>query len=218
MTKFFARWPSGREVVFRSLTWAEFQTFERALRHHRDRPMGVFCDIYRAVVLEGPPVADATAGVVEYVGQTLTAHNPFGGQYTDIKRAVDLKRTELQQDYLLAAKAVIASLFQISLAEINGWDAEQFFEYVAMAEFVSGRKLEPGAPEGPVAQKLPAQPKAPLTSRQQLTLDRVRERDQPAPTRSERPPPEEAPRLRRPLTGAQQIVMDRMRGGSSQPR
>lgn len=206
MTKFFARWPSGREVTFRSLTWAEFQTFERALRHRS--PADVYLSVYRAVVLEGPPEADLTAGIVEFVGRTLTDHNPFNGKYEDVKRALDLKRGELRQDYLVAAKAVIASLFQVSLAEINSWDAEQFFEYVAMAEFVSGRKLEPGEPARPAATRPPSSLPVPERQPQTQPLERGRDRDQPT----------EAPRLRRPLTAAQQIVVDRVRGPQPQQR
>jgi hypothetical protein len=207
--KFFARWPSGREVVFRSLSWAEFQKYEHELQYRR--PMEVYLDIYRAVVLQGPSDRDVTGGIVEYIGRAMVDHNPFNGKYEDIKRALELKRGALQGNYLVAAQAVISSLFQIPVETIATWDSEKFFEYVAMAEFVSGRKLEPGDPT-PKTNR-PKQPRpssiAPLSERHQLTLERVRERDQPpAPT----PPGEEpAPRLRRPLNPAQQIVVDRMR-------
>jgi hypothetical protein len=207
--KFFARWPSGREVVFRSLTWAEFQKYEHEL-HYR-RPMEVYLDIYRAVVLRGPIDRDVTGGIVEYIGRAMVEHNPFNGKYEDIKRALDLKRGALQGNYLVAAQAVISSLFQIPIETIATWDSEQFFEYVAMAEFVSGRKLEPGDPT-PKTKRPKSRPTAPtpLSERQQLTLERVRERDQPSAPAA--PPSEEpAPRLRRPLNPAQQIVVDRMR-------
>ncbi|TSA39523.1 hypothetical protein D4R30_00935 [archaeon] len=212
MIKFFARWPSGREVTFRSLSWAEFQKYEQALQYRS--PAGVYLDVYRAVVLTGPRERDVTAGIVEYVGRTLLDHNPFNGNYADVKRAIDLKRDELQRDYLVAASAVIASLFQVSVEDIRTWDSEKFFEYVAMAEFVSGRKLEPGDPAAKTKTSKPARPssKAPLTERQQVTLDRVRERDQGPPVVPSGEEP--APKLRRPITPAQQIVVDRVRNRS----
>lgn len=216
MTKFFAQWPSGRSVVFRSLGWAEFQKYERLLLA---RPVGVhadvYLDIYRAVVLEGPSDQVVTAGMAEFIGNSAMAHNPFNGNYDDVSRVLDLKRGELQRDYLLAARAVIVSLFHVTVEEIATWDAEKFFEFVAMAEFVSGRKLEPGdaSQKTKSGKPAPSPPSArPLSERQELVVRRTRDRDEGTPAAPPvRPPDPAAARLqRRPLTPAQQTVMGRV--------
>ena len=216
MTKFVVRWPSGRAVAFRSLSWAEFQRYERELQYRG--PMEVYCDLYRTVVFEGPGERDVTAGIVEFVGRLLMDHNPFNGKYEDVARALELKRIELQNNYLLSVKAVIASLFQVSVEEINTWDAEKFFEYAVMAEFVSGRKLEPGDPNRKPSKPSKTTP-TPLTERQQMTLNRVQTRDQQGSGPVEGPgEAEPAPRLRRPLTPAQQLVLDRVNNARTPQR
>jgi hypothetical protein len=104
----------------------------------------------------------------------------------------------------------------VTVDTINTWDSEKFFEHVAMAEFVSGRKLDPGDPAAATS-AAKSHAKRPLTDRQQATFDRVRDRDRmPAPATEtvrdpEVGPRDTAPRLRRPLTSAQQIVLDRRR-------
>ena len=93
MQIFFARWPSGRKVKWRSLTWAEFKKFDRQLDY--DCPASVYCDVYRAVLLDGPPldgdpVYQAPAGLVEWIARALLDSNPFNGEYKDVKRALDM--------------------------------------------------------------------------------------------------------------------------------
>jgi hypothetical protein len=172
MQVFFARWPSGRKVKWRSLTWAEFKKFDRQLDY--DCPASVYCDVYRAVVLDGPPldgdpVYQAPAGLVEWIARALLDSNPFNGEYKDVKRALEMKRIELKSSWLNSAKSIIAGIFRYTFEEIEQWDAEMFFERLASAEFVSGRKLEPGDPD-----KLDAQhAKRELSPAQQKVVNRV---------------------------------------------
>jgi hypothetical protein len=186
MQIFFARWPSGRKVKWRSLTWAEFKKFDRQLDY--DCPASVYCDVYRAVLLDGPPldgdpVYQAPAGLVEWIARALLDSNPFNGEYKDVKRALDMKRVELKSSWLNSAKSIIAGIFRYTFEEIESWDAEMFFERLAYAEFVCGRKLEPGDPDKPDAQhpgKKTGHPEGPpkpakreLSPAQQKVVNRV---------------------------------------------
>jgi hypothetical protein len=186
MQIFFARWPSGRKVKWRSLKWAEFKKFDRQLDY--DCPGSVYCDVYRAVLLEGPPldgdpVYQAPAGLVEWIARSLLDSNPFNGEYKDVKRALDMKRVELKSSWLNSAKSIIAGIFRYTFEEIESWDAEMFFERLAYAEFVCGRKLEPGDPDKPDAQHLgkktghpegpPKPAKRELNPAQQKVVNRV---------------------------------------------
>jgi hypothetical protein len=217
---FQAQWESGRVAKWRSLTWAEYKQFEHQLTY--DCPASVHCDVYRAVLIEGPSLDEgpelyrAPAGLVEFVARSLLDNNPFNGQYQDVKRAVDMKRQERRQDYLQTCKAVIAGIFRYTFEEMDKWDAEKFFEMVAAAEFVSGRKLEPGDPEAPKGGKRQAQ-KRPLTEGQRQVIDRVQQRDSrmPMPTEERVSDPDvgdaqqQGPR-KRPLNDAQQLVLNRV--------
>jgi hypothetical protein len=173
-------------VKWRSLTWAEFKKFDRQLDY--DCPASVYCDVYRAVVLDGPPldgdpVYQAPAGLVEWIARALLDSNPFNGEYKDVKRALEMKRVELKSSWLNSAKSIIAGIFRYTFEEIEQWDAEMFFERLASAEFVSGRKLEPGDPDKLDAQhpgKKPGHPEGPpkpakreLSPAQQKVVNRV---------------------------------------------
>lgn len=205
MQHFFAQWPSGRSVKWRSLTWAEFKKYESLLLYNR--PVDVYCDIYRTVVLEGPlleddPTSVAPAGIVEWVAKSLINNNPFGGSYEEVCYALDLKRGELKANYLLAAKAVIASIFRYTMEEIDQWDAEDFFERLAQAEYVTGRSLNPGNPERKTKTRTH---KKQLTSAQEQVIEQVQRRNE-----SNDSDPE-APKPKRKLSPAQQMVLDRVR-------
>lgn len=178
MQEFIAEWDSGRRVRWRSLTWAEYKNFSARLRY--ECPAGVYADLYRAVLLQGPPldgdpVYQAPAGLVDWIARAMLEENPFNGEYKHVKRAVEMKRTELKSDFLEAGKAIIAGLFRYTFEEIEQWDAETFFERLAAAEFVSGRKIEPGNPDKKKGKKKVEQKQ--LTAAQQQVIDRVAQRD-----------------------------------------
>jgi hypothetical protein len=94
-----------------------------------------------------------------------------------------MKRIELKSSWLNSAKSIIAGIFRYTFEEIEQWDAEMFFERLASAEFVSGRKLEPGDPDKLDAQhpgKKPGHPEGPpkpakreLSPAQQKVVNRV---------------------------------------------
>lgn len=214
MTAFFAKWPSGRWVKFRSLTWAEYREYEPYLQSGPQA--GVYYDIYKRVFLSGSEKPEyASAGVVHFVGESLTANNPFNGRFDDVDRARNLKKYQFQSDYLQAARAVIASIFHYTFEDIDKWDPETFFERLAAAEYVSGREL---APKDPLAkQKMLEARKQRMTAAQRAAGARPAPRDSRMPLADEEMSfdpdvndiPERPPVQKRPLTTAQQMVINR---------
>lgn len=179
-TQYIAAWKDGTAVVWKGLSWAEYRTFSRRLQ--AESPIEVYIDLYRALVVEGPDVGEAPAGVVEFVAKSMLETNPFGGQFPDIQHALTVRRDA--QDYLQNAKALVAGIFRYTFEEIDTWDADTFFDRVAKAEFLAGKTLDPENPaevaaalEAKRSGKQPPQrrKKKPLTEAQQMVLDRVRE-------------------------------------------
>ncbi len=180
-TEYIAAWKSGSGVRWRGLSWGEYRRFSERLAI--ESPIGVYIDLYRAVLIEGPMVEDAPAGIVEFVAKTMLETNPFNGQYKDIAHALQAKRSA--QNYLDHAKALVAGLFRYTFEEIDTWDADTFFDRVAKAEFLAGRPIDPIDPEeaareaqaARTSQARPPQvPKKPLTDAQKLVLQRRNER------------------------------------------
>jgi hypothetical protein len=178
--QYVAGWKSGMAVSWRAISWAEYRQFAQSMEHKL--PMEVYIDLYRAVLLDGPDITEAPAGIVEFVGKAMLERNPFGGSYDDIKNAVDAKRNT--QDFLENAKTLIAGLFRYTFEEIDTWDADTFFDRYAKAEFLSGKQLDPvkmPTPEELAAaieakkhpQKRPRPPKKEMTAGQKLAWDRV---------------------------------------------
>jgi len=114
MQVFFARWPSGRKVKWRSLTWQSSRSLiDNSIMTAR---LPSIATLYRAVVLDGPPldgdpVYQAPAGLVEWIARALLDSNPFNGEYKDVKRALEMKRIELKSSWLNSAKSIIAGIF-----------------------------------------------------------------------------------------------------------
>lgn len=172
MTQYIARWASGFSVRWRALTWAEYRQFkQRALL----RPIGVDSDIYRAVVLEGPPLDDCPAGIASYIAKHVLAGNPFSGRFEDVAKSLIEKRAAIEQNYLLSAKAMISHLLHCSFEEIDKWDADTFFMRLAQAEFIAGKQLQPADPKSKTDDPKQKRPKRPLNSAQSLVVNRVNE-------------------------------------------
>lgn len=177
-TQYIAAWKSGTAVRWRGLTWSEFSQFTHRLTF--ESPIEVYLDLYRALLLEGPDPEYATAGSVEYVAKTMLETNPFGGKYEDVVHALHTKRGV--QTYLENAKALVAGIFRYTFEEIDTWDADTFFDRVAKAEFLAGKKLEPEDPAVIAAslkaakdpnRKPPPRPKKQMTDGQKLAWERV---------------------------------------------
>ena len=181
-TEYIAAWKSGIALRWRSLTWSEYRQFKQQLTY--SSPVEVYIDLYRAVLLEGPDVVDAPAGIVDFVGRSMLETNPFGGEYADIAHALAAKRSVMS--YLDTARALVAGLFHYSFEDIDTWDADTFFMRVAQAEFLAGRPLDPEDPaaaaaeaeaaKDPTKRRAPRRQKKELTRAQQMVLDRVQGR------------------------------------------
>ena len=180
-TQYIAAWKSGVTIRWRGLSWSEFRKFTQQMTIYS--PLEVYIDLYRALLLDGPDVLDAPAGVVEYVGRTMLETNPFNGEYPNVKHALEAKRAS--QSYLDVARAVVAGIFRYTFEEIDTWDADTFFDRVAKAELIAGKPIEP---EDPVAaaeaeqaakdpnRPKPRRPKKQMTDAQKLSWERVQER------------------------------------------
>lgn len=180
MKAYVAVWPGGTFVRFRALRWDEHRRFSNKLATHV--PMGVYNDIYRLVVLEGPEIGEVTAGIAEYIGNAVLNWSAFSNDYAVVKAKLDAARSELASDYLLAAKATVCHVFHYSMSEIDKWDSDTLFKHIAMVEMVTRR---PGSLE----------PIDPNTVK--------------SPTRQS--PKEQAPKIKKKPNEVQQMVIDRMR-------
>lgn len=180
MSKYFASWREGLEVVWRNLTWAEYKTFKDNYEQSPfEEPMEVALGIYATVYLQGPDPKYVPAGIAAYICKQQMISNPYSGRYEDIAPALELARRVVTGDYLLSAKALISSTFNYKLEEIDSWDPNKFFLRLAQTEVVTGRSFEPMDPKAPKdASGNPIQQKKkhkPLTLAQQNALDRTRE-------------------------------------------
>lgn len=177
-THYVAGWKSDIAVRWRAPTWSEFRQFQQALL--MQSPMEVYFELYRVLLIEGLPVEDSPAGIVEFVGRTMMETNPFGGRLQDIEHAIAVKRNG--QDFLENARTLVAGLFRYTFEEIDQWDADTFFDRFAKAEFLSQRELNPIRPpteEQQAADKkrpAPPRPKKPMNASQQAVWERVQER------------------------------------------
>lgn len=173
MVQFAAIWADGIQVTWRALSWSEYRKFrERMLR----APMGASLDIYQTVVVDGPELDQLPAGIARFIADHVLVQNPFSGRYKDVKRSLDLARQKQADTFLISAKALVCHMLHYKVEEIEAWDADTFFERLAMAEFIAGKRLETSDPEAkPDPTKKPKRPKKALTGSQALALDRVRD-------------------------------------------
>lgn len=176
ITCYQAIWPDGYHVVWRNLTWKEYNQ----LKPEWDRrifadPISVYLEVYRLCKVRGPEIGVIAAGIVNWIGKHQMIGNPFNGEFQTITKAIQIARLEVSNTFLLGAQAIIASAFKISLEEMDTWDSETFFRRLAQAEIVMGRAVEPGNPAEDPKLKARKQ-KRPLNKSQELVLERMRSR------------------------------------------
>jgi hypothetical protein len=176
VTQYIAQWASGLKLRWRALTWQEYRQMQSRIY---TRPVGVFVDIYRAVLLEGPPPETCPAGIADFVAKHVLANNPFSGKFQDVARAIKVGREELASDFLLSAKAMVSHLFHYPFEEIEKWDADLFFLRLAQAEFIAGKSLEPSDPKAPVVTDPKRANKRPLNPAQAMVAKNHAENTKP---------------------------------------
>lgn len=180
MSQYFAQWRDGYQVIWRNLTWSEYRSFKS--RYDESpflHPMDIALDIYNLVSLKGPAATVVPSGIVAYICKQQMQSNPFSGQYQDIAMAITMARRVVQGDFLLSAKAMIASILHYRIEEIDNWDPTTFFVRLAQAELVSGRTfepLDPRAAKGPDGQPVPPKNNPQMTPMQRKALERVKDR------------------------------------------
>lgn len=179
MSKYIARWKDGFSVIWRNLTWAEYRAYKTKLDNSPFlEPMDVAMDIYKTVLIEGPDLRYVPAGIPAFICKQQMVNNPFSGQFEDVSSALELARKAVTSDYLLAAKAIIASTLHYRPEEIDAWDPNLFFIRLAQAELTAGQ-FDPVNPKAAQAQQKGKQktPARPLSASQQKALQRTRDRD-----------------------------------------
>lgn len=177
MSKYIAQWRDGFEVVWRSLTWAEYKSFKhRYDQSPFEEPMDVALDIYKLVYSQGPDPKYVPAGILGYICKQQMRNNPYSGRYEDIAPAVKLARQVVTSNYLLSAKGMIAAALNYRPEEIDNWDPNTFFIRLAQAEVATGRNFDPVNPKAPQTLDAPIQStKKSLTTSQQKALKRAKE-------------------------------------------
>lgn len=177
MSKYIAQWGDGFKVIWRNLTWAEYRSFKQ--RYDQSpfaEPMDVALDIYKLVHTTGPDPKFVPAGIPGYICRQQMQNNPYSGRYEDIAPAVKLARQVVTSNYLLSAKAMIASALNYRPEEIDNWDPNTFFIRLAQAEIATGRNFDPVDPKAPAQLESPTKStKRPLTTAQQKALKRTKD-------------------------------------------
>lgn len=181
MSQYNAVWRDGFQVVWRNLTWSEYRGFRAAYESSPfQEPMDVALDIYKTVYLKGPDPKYVPAGIPAFICKQQMVNSPFSGMFEDVSSALEKARRLVTGDYLLSAKAIIASTLNYRPEEIDQWDANMFFLRMAQAEIASGRTFDP---VNPLATKAMQGKEAsnkqhkPLSSAQQKAMDRAKQRD-----------------------------------------
>ena len=146
-TRWEAVWKDGIRITWRSLTWREYQDI-----HARPFlcPMDQCLEVYRLCILEGPPIEKASYGTVAWLAGKELEQNPFSGRFDLIAQTVTEKRAKVASNYLFACSGLIASVLHVPFDTISTWDANEFFNHLAQAEFIAGKPLDPTDPTGKV--------------------------------------------------------------------
>lgn len=129
-------------VHWRDLNYGEHRRFSQS----RTPPRALFCDVYETCLVAGPPLAQATAGIVAWIARQQLEQNPFSGLFAPLHNALYRARERVRSDWFCSARAVLASTFRCSFDEIASWSPELFFERVAQAELLTGVPVEPADP------------------------------------------------------------------------
>lgn len=179
MSQYIAQWRDGFQVVWRNLTWKEYREFKSRYENSPfSEPMDVALDIYRTVYIKGPDPKFVPAGIPGFICKQQMQSNPFSGRFEDIAPAIQIARNVVTSDYLLSAKALVASILNYKPEEIDNWDPNTFFLRLAQAEVASGRTFDPVDPKAskdikgnPAPQKI----KRNLSPTQKLAIDRTKQ-------------------------------------------
>lgn len=178
MSKYIAKWSDGFTVVWRNLTYSEYQNFRsRYEQSPFEEPMDISLDVYRTVCIDGPDYRLIPAGIPGFICKQQMLNNPFSGKYEDVVAAVNSARRVVTNDFLLSAKALIASTLNYKPEEIDAWDPNLFFIRLAQTEIATGRLFEPVDPKTPkdLMNSTQKKPSKILSSSQQKAINRTKE-------------------------------------------
>lgn len=137
-----AQWKTWGWIRWRGLSWAEHKRFEQQMVYKS--PIETANAIYRACVISGPKIeeSDITPGVIITIANTVFNNSAFSGEFNTLSYKLNQAREIVSNDFLLAARAIIAGLFKYTFEDIDSWDEETFLLRLAQAEFVAGKPLQ----------------------------------------------------------------------------
>jgi hypothetical protein len=167
-------------IRWKTINWAEYKKFQDSTNYKG--PMAVVNDIYRACVISGPNYQDVTAGVAEFIAADVFKNNAFSGSYEVLIQKLENSRQELNDNFLLSARAIISSIFGYKFEEMDAWDEDTFMLRLAQAEFVAGKpvpinkeEVQPSKSPTPINEH-PDRLKKELSPAQRLVMDRIGKR------------------------------------------
>lgn len=163
-----ATWPSGTRVVFRDLTWGEYQK----ARSHQGSSAERALDVYTLCLIDGPSPNVVTAGIMMWICLEEMEKSPFSGTFRAISLPLAQAREKVTGTFLLSAQAFIASVLRVPFEIMETWDGDTFLTRLAQAEFVSGVPLNPLDPTAPAAPNQKKVGKRPLSPAQQIAVER----------------------------------------------
>ncbi len=170
MATYKASWTREYTIEFRDLTWKEYDTICRGVDPKNIDPQTAI-DVYKTCVLDGPDLRLVTAGIVMFVAKHQIQGNPFAGDFNSINDTLEIARDYVGSNYLVAAQAIISSVFKYPIEDIKDFTAEKFFLRLAQAEVLFG-KVSPSQPN----KEVPTQPRIPLSPQDKIAK-KVKERD-----------------------------------------
>ena len=139
-------WPSGARVRWRLLKWQEHRKIAPLLASD---PGSAYLAAYRTALISGPDPAEAPAGIVFWIGQSLLNKDPFFGQYESIHKTLEAARATVQSSYMEIVRAIVCHVFSLKPQEVDQLDSGDFFRLVAAAEVILGQPVNPVNPAEP---------------------------------------------------------------------
>jgi hypothetical protein len=168
-----ALWPAWGQISWRTLSWAEYKSYSN--RYDPRCPMSVYIDIYRACVILGPNIEDATAGIVSFIGEFCFHGSAFSEDFTIVNAKLNQARSKVTNSYLYHLKSMMVSMYKYTFEQIDTWDDETFMNRAAAMELIIGKAINPQ--DSNAKPEEPKQGPRPVSETVQHIAKRTQERD-----------------------------------------
>lgn len=169
-------WPSGTKVVWRPLSWGEYQKMNSLSSSKEENAV----ELYKLCRISGPATEKVTAGIVSWIYNYEMKGSFFSGDFQKVVNALHKNREWLSTNYIHAAQALIGHVFHTPFEEMKNWDEDTFLHRLVQAEFISGKPLDPVNNSVKEVSSNKRQKKQ-LTEAQRLAIERRGQRDKTNP-------------------------------------